>query len=299
MNSVSFQTQLASIMEVLANAAVAEICELVDDGYAVLHLEISRRQKENEALKRKLQMMELRISRQGMEKARVQVRNELKGNEKSPFPAEDSISKQLDSSQWRDGGPAAEREEEATIKSDESAGVEVARPESVPIKTEKLEEDLENSDLQGGLKIREERAVESSTDDGERAPVVDTQTTPAVDTDELNEQHSTSHSVWEDSGLDTVLKAEPENETANQTLQQRGSDLDMGKRTVRATTTLCTRGHFNWTHSIHEGLVKKRPRTQPARTRPPRTLGAFGVTESFLQSFLLRKERWLLYGARR
>ncbi|XP_036374722.1 zinc finger protein 658B-like [Megalops cyprinoides] len=247
MNSVSFQTQLASIMEVLANAAVAEICELVDDGYAVLHLEISRRQKENEALKRKLQMMELRISRQGVEKARVQVRNELKGSvhEKPPFPAEDSVSKQLDSSQWRDGGPAAEREEEASVKSDESAEVEGVRPESVPIKIEKLEEDLENSDLQGGLKIREEKAVESSTGDGERAPVVDTQTTPAIDTDELNEQHSTSHSVWEDSGLDTVFKAEPENETANQTLQQRGSELGMGNRN--------SQGHD---HAIYERTLQ-------------------------------------------
>lgn len=62
-NSVAFHTQLASIMEVLANAAVAEICELVDNGYAVLHLEISQGQKENEALRRKLRMMELKVSR--------------------------------------------------------------------------------------------------------------------------------------------------------------------------------------------------------------------------------------------
>ncbi|KAK6310291.1 hypothetical protein J4Q44_G00183460 [Coregonus suidteri] len=62
-NSVAFHTQLASIMEVLANAAVAEICELVDNGYAVLHVEISRGQKENEALRRKLRLMELKVSR--------------------------------------------------------------------------------------------------------------------------------------------------------------------------------------------------------------------------------------------
>lgn len=62
-NSVAFHSQLASIMEVLANAAVAEICELVDNGYAVLNVEISRSQKENDVLKRKLRLMELKVAR--------------------------------------------------------------------------------------------------------------------------------------------------------------------------------------------------------------------------------------------
>lgn len=61
--AVAFHTQLASIMEVLANAAVAEICELVDNGYAVLQLEISRSQKENDSLKRRLRLMELKVAR--------------------------------------------------------------------------------------------------------------------------------------------------------------------------------------------------------------------------------------------
>lgn len=45
-------------MEVLVKAAVAEISKLVDDKCAFLHLEISRKQSENESLKRKLLMME-------------------------------------------------------------------------------------------------------------------------------------------------------------------------------------------------------------------------------------------------
>lgn len=61
--SASFHSQLASIMEVLANTAVAEICELVDSGYAVLQLEISRSRKENEVLRRKLRLLELRAAR--------------------------------------------------------------------------------------------------------------------------------------------------------------------------------------------------------------------------------------------
>lgn len=55
---MDFHAQLASIMEVLANSAVAEICQLVDDGFATLRLEISRSQRENLALKNRLRLME-------------------------------------------------------------------------------------------------------------------------------------------------------------------------------------------------------------------------------------------------
>ncbi|XP_014050846.2 zinc finger protein 528 [Salmo salar] len=59
-NYMVFHTQIASIMEVLANAAVAEICKLVDDDYAVFRLEITQSQKENRALRRKLQLLDLK-----------------------------------------------------------------------------------------------------------------------------------------------------------------------------------------------------------------------------------------------
>ncbi|XP_041952047.1 zinc finger protein with KRAB and SCAN domains 1-like isoform X2 [Alosa sapidissima] len=67
-NNIAFKTQIASIMEVLANAAVAEICKLIDDDYAVLRLEISHSQNENRTLKRKLQMMELKMARERAER---------------------------------------------------------------------------------------------------------------------------------------------------------------------------------------------------------------------------------------
>ncbi|KAJ8271295.1 hypothetical protein COCON_G00101540 [Conger conger] len=54
----SFQGQVASIMEVLAKTAVAEITKLVDDVSAALRLEMSRSQRENESLKTKLLLME-------------------------------------------------------------------------------------------------------------------------------------------------------------------------------------------------------------------------------------------------
>nr|XP_020483301.2 zinc finger protein 2 homolog [Labrus bergylta] len=61
--AAAFHAQLASIVEVLANTAVAEICELVDSEYSVLQLEISRSRKENDVLRRKLRLMELRAAR--------------------------------------------------------------------------------------------------------------------------------------------------------------------------------------------------------------------------------------------
>ncbi|KAM9530923.1 uncharacterized protein ACWYII_042410 [Salvelinus alpinus] len=63
-----FHTQIASIMEVLANAAVADICKLVDDDYAVFRLEITHNQKENRALRRKLQLLEMKVSRERAER---------------------------------------------------------------------------------------------------------------------------------------------------------------------------------------------------------------------------------------
>lgn len=55
---ITFQTQLSSIMEVLVKGAVAEISKLVDDKCAFLHLEISRKQSENEMLRRKVLVLE-------------------------------------------------------------------------------------------------------------------------------------------------------------------------------------------------------------------------------------------------
>uniref|UniRef100_A0A673Y5I0 Zinc finger protein 13-like n=1 Tax=Salmo trutta TaxID=8032 RepID=A0A673Y5I0_SALTR len=67
-DTVAFHAQLASIVEVLANAAVAEICKLVDDGHAALRLEISHSQKEIENLRRKLVLTKCQISRRGTER---------------------------------------------------------------------------------------------------------------------------------------------------------------------------------------------------------------------------------------
>lgn len=68
--AMDFHSQIASIMEMLANAAVAEICKVVDDGYAVVHLEMSRSQKENEFLRRKIKLLELQVTRYRAERVK-------------------------------------------------------------------------------------------------------------------------------------------------------------------------------------------------------------------------------------
>ncbi|KAM9494368.1 uncharacterized protein Hap1MRO34_004304 [Clarias gariepinus] len=53
-----FQSQLASIMEMLAKSAVLEIGKLVEESHAVFRREISRRISENQALKKKCDVLE-------------------------------------------------------------------------------------------------------------------------------------------------------------------------------------------------------------------------------------------------
>nr|XP_046234275.1 zinc finger protein 271-like [Scatophagus argus] len=87
--SVDFHSQIASIMEVLANAAVAEICKVVDDGYAVVQLEMSRSQKEHEFLRRKIKLLELQIARYRAERMKG-----AEGSISSRFPGVRLLNRQ-------------------------------------------------------------------------------------------------------------------------------------------------------------------------------------------------------------
>ncbi|XP_037617434.1 gastrula zinc finger protein xFG20-1-like isoform X2 [Sebastes umbrosus] len=69
--AMDFHSHIASIMEVLANAAVAEMCKVVEDGYALVHLEMSRSQKENEYLRRKIRGLELQTARYRAERGKA------------------------------------------------------------------------------------------------------------------------------------------------------------------------------------------------------------------------------------
>ncbi|XP_053293612.1 uncharacterized protein LOC128454281 [Pleuronectes platessa] len=54
----AFQSKLASVMEQLAQAAVLEISRLWEDGFALVQVELRRRQSEIETLNKKLMLME-------------------------------------------------------------------------------------------------------------------------------------------------------------------------------------------------------------------------------------------------
>ncbi|XP_053186768.1 zinc finger and SCAN domain-containing protein 20 [Scomber japonicus] len=63
MESSSFHTQLLSVMEVLAKAAVAEIDRRVDISCSVLQLEVSRSRSDIDLLQRKCELMEAELRR--------------------------------------------------------------------------------------------------------------------------------------------------------------------------------------------------------------------------------------------
>ncbi|KAM4604856.1 uncharacterized protein ACJ7VT_017178 [Polymixia lowei] len=69
MNPKAVHEQLSIVMGALTKAAVAEICQVVDEGYAVLQLEITRSHKENEDLRKKLHLIESIIVRGNSGKA--------------------------------------------------------------------------------------------------------------------------------------------------------------------------------------------------------------------------------------
>jgi hypothetical protein len=75
-------------MEVLANAAVAEICKLIDDEHAVFSLEITKSQTENRALQKKLQLLELKVSRERVlasRPSRVKILDRYRGMARGTF----------------------------------------------------------------------------------------------------------------------------------------------------------------------------------------------------------------------
>uniref|UniRef100_A0A8K9XPI6 C2H2-type domain-containing protein n=1 Tax=Oncorhynchus mykiss TaxID=8022 RepID=A0A8K9XPI6_ONCMY len=96
-------------MEVLANAAVADICKLVDDDYAVFRLEISQSQKENRALRRKLQLFELKMARERVLASRpssVKILDRYRGMARGQLTGGNrSFVKPVGHNTWRDDQP--------------------------------------------------------------------------------------------------------------------------------------------------------------------------------------------------
>eukprot|EP00063_Salmo_salar_P075320 XP_014050155.1 PREDICTED: zinc finger and SCAN domain-containing protein 12-like isoform X2 [Salmo salar] len=134
--SVHFHSQLASIMEVLANSAVAEICQLVDDGYAVLRLEISRAQSENQALKSKLHLVEVRSRERSVKRSIVPPLSSCSGAQGT-----DQVEEKQSTSVRRNGGSVVLGDRSTRTVSEENLDT-TEHPEVVVVKEEKLEEEL-------------------------------------------------------------------------------------------------------------------------------------------------------------
>ncbi|XP_042167867.1 uncharacterized protein LOC112231875 [Oncorhynchus tshawytscha] len=161
-----FHTQIASIMEVLANAAVAEICKLVDDDYAVFRLEITQSQKENRALRRKL--LEMKVARERAERttrerglasrpSSVKILDRYRGmarGEGHLTGGHRSFVKPAGHNTWRDDQPITVDEGSVTSTQYfigiESADKEAAGPGVKLERFEGVEDPLHNRDIQSG-----------------------------------------------------------------------------------------------------------------------------------------------------
>ncbi|XP_014050542.1 zinc finger and SCAN domain-containing protein 22-like isoform X1 [Salmo salar] len=225
-NCMGFHTQIASVMEVLANAAVAEICKLVDDDYAVFRLEMSQSQKENRGLRRKLQLLELKVSRERAERtirervlasrpSSVKILDRYRGMAKGEghlTGGHRSFVKPAGHNTWRDDQPITVDEGSGTSTQEviviESADAEAAGP---GVKQERTK---------GEKEPRHSRDIQTEAAAGV-APTVATEDLAAVP------QARTRRSIMEVSGTpNAVLKSETDTETLTVThrLLHTGSD---------------------------------------------------------------------------
>ncbi|XP_014064736.1 zinc finger protein ZIC 2-B isoform X6 [Salmo salar] len=152
-----FHTQIASIMEVLANAAVAEVCKLVDDDYAVFRLEITQSQKENRALRRKLQLLEMKMTRERVlaSPSSVKILDRYRGmarGEGHLTGGHRSFVKPAGHNTWRDDQPITVDEGSGTSTQQviviESADTEAAGPGVKQERSEGEEDPRHSRDIQ-------------------------------------------------------------------------------------------------------------------------------------------------------
>ncbi|XP_023653154.1 uncharacterized protein [Paramormyrops kingsleyae] len=201
-NCVTFQDELASIMDVLVKAAVTDISKLFDNRSAFLRLEISYHQKENTSLKRKLQWME----------------NELKAARRGrgPKAARQTIVKNHQSDSIKD------------------ADVDGSWSETILIKHEELREDLENTDSQRRQKSSQKGSLESQDFNNDKRVLhterlhsredCDAPFTPASGIKQFTDQHSIQLVGKRLSKLAGVCKSEEEYSCSAQRLSQTTSE---------------------------------------------------------------------------
>ncbi|CAL8343168.1 unnamed protein product [Merluccius merluccius] len=161
MENCSFQTELVSIMEILAKAAVAEINRRVDDSCAVLRLEITQSQSDIYVLKKKCDVMEAELKR-----------SRIRAKKKGSFNASVNVSnKEADTVSW--GRQTTIEQVQALQRVDLESGNDM---DVLPIKEEGTEEgtwdhghqeqNLESGNDMDVLLIKEEGTEEGTWDHG-------------------------------------------------------------------------------------------------------------------------------------
>ncbi|XP_038856148.1 uncharacterized protein LOC120052972 [Salvelinus namaycush] len=201
-NCMIFRTQIASIMEVLANAAVAEICKLVDDDYAVFRLEITQSQKENRALRRKL--LESKVVRERAERtarervlasrpSSVKILDRYKGmarGEGHLTGGYRTFVKPAGHNEWRDDQPITVDEGSGT-STQHVIMIESAEAEGPAVKLERSE---------GEEDPRHSRDIQTGT--------ADTPSVAREDPTTAQAQPRTHHSITEEEGPEVLLVKE-------------------------------------------------------------------------------------------
>lgn len=183
----AFHSQLTSIMEALTKAAVAEICELVDDSYAGLQLEISRSREENEALRRKLELIESIIARG--HRGGLPVLEHGGQGAVLDFTVERAVPPAGGGHRPRPNlrrrVPVTTAEVTPSTNEDGSHGTadEVGGQQVVLVKEETTKEEANGSDATEELLLDEDGAAlqPSDAEDGEEGPSGMTSCTPAAD----------------------------------------------------------------------------------------------------------------------
>uniref|UniRef100_A0A8C7GUQ4 Zinc finger protein 16-like n=1 Tax=Oncorhynchus kisutch TaxID=8019 RepID=A0A8C7GUQ4_ONCKI len=225
---VEFQAQIASIMEVLANAAVAEICKVVDDGYAVVHLKMSQSHKENEFLRRKMKLMELQVARFRAERTKSSegsVHNRFHGirllnrhNHRETATTGPTWQNRARLSNRSFGNSSIQRDRQP---------IDVDQDDVSPSKHIDATGDEDKSTVEGERDLQQWKKEEGlreipGTDSGHRMTDPNTPTSLDTDQKELTEQLRTKHSIMTVNRSDTVFKSDPEPESLSQVFQLTG-----------------------------------------------------------------------------
>ncbi|TRY92158.1 hypothetical protein DNTS_015082 [Danionella cerebrum] len=202
MNTSDFQTQLTSIMEMLAKTAVLEIGKLFEENSLLLRIEISRCTNENESLKKKCHFLESEL------KSARKIALRMNGTQQAPFrppglseagrrPAVDGVfGKEWCMNLWRNQEHNSAEQEPPTPHLDSSASTEEPvnllddeEPDMIMIKEETFE------DCSGKKKPDYDEGPSMSRDDRRNHQSSEDYITYTVPSDEQAQSNIQQHGV--------------------------------------------------------------------------------------------------------